>query len=115
MNSYNIVFHIDKRDGSISVAFTNAINFARALPDKKFDMALVVNSVAVTEIVAENKTIGTKLADAVEHGLKIYVCDNALKANGIKPETLYPQCTVVPAGIVKIVELQQAGYAYIKP
>ena len=115
MNTYNVVFHVDKRDGSITVAFTNAINYANALPDKSFSMALVVNSVAVTEIVAENKTIGTKLEEAVKKGLQIFVCQNALKANSIKPELLYPQCSVVEAGIVTLVELQQKGYAYIKP
>lgn len=115
MNTYDIVFHVDKRDGSITVAFTNAINYANALPGKDFSMALVVNSVAVTEIVAENKTIGTKLEEAVQKGLEIFVCQNALKANGIKPESLYPQCSVVEAGIVTLVELQQKGYAYIKP
>lgn len=115
MKTYDIVFHVDKRDGTISVAFTNAINYANALPGKEFSMALVVNSVAVTEVVAENKTIGTKLKEAVEKGLEIFVCQNALKANGIKPEALYPQCTTVEAGIVAIVEFQQKGYAYIKP
>ena len=115
MKNYDIVFHVDKRDGSISVAFTNAINYANALPEKDFSMALVVNSVAVTEIVAENKTIGTKLGEAVQKGLQIFVCQNALKANSINPELLYPQCSVVEAGIVTLVELQQKGYAYIKP
>lgn len=115
MTPYNVVFHVDKRDGSIGVAFTNAINYALALTNKEFSMALVINSAAVSEIVAENKTIGTKLENAVAHGLRIFVCENALRTNGIQAKALYPQCETVPAGIVKIVELQQNGYAYIKP
>lgn len=116
MDNYNIVLHVDKRDGSITVAFTNAINYALALPDKTFSMVLVVNSAAVAEmIMAENTATGKKLAEAASHGLEVLVCNNALVANGFKPEQLFPQCEVVPAGIVKIVELQQSGYSYIKP
>jgi len=115
MSRYNIVLHVDKPDGSLAIAFTNAVNYAKALPEEDFSMILVVNSRAVTQLVRSNAEIGAVLEDASSHGLSIFVCNNALESTGTDPSHLYPQCRVVPAGIVAIVDLQRKGYAYIKP
>jgi intracellular sulfur oxidation DsrE/DsrF family protein len=32
-----------------------------------------------------------------------------------KPVPIIAEATIVPAGVVRLVELQEAGYAYIKP
>ncbi len=32
-----------------------------------------------------------------------------------KPVPIIPEATVVPAGVVRLVELQEQGYAYVKP
>ena len=31
------------------------------------------------------------------------------------PITIIPQATIVPAGVVRIMELQEQGYSYVKP
>lgn len=115
MNKYDLLLHVDKTDGSLAVAFSNAVNYALALPDEKFSMALVVNARAVTQLTPDSPDMKAPLEKAQAHGLCVLVCNNALKATGTKPESLYPGCRVVPAGIVEIVDLQRAGYAYIKP
>ena len=115
MSKYDIVFHVDKTDGALGIAFSNAINYARALPDETFNMVLVVNSRAVTQLADDKPDIWKGIADAVALGLSIRVCNNALEATGTRPENLHPACVVVPAGIVEIVNLQRQGYAYIKP
>jgi hypothetical protein len=43
------------------------------------------------------------------------VCRNALNRFNIAPENLIEGCEIVPAGVVSLIELQQDGYAYIKP
>ena len=48
-------------------------------------------------------------------GLKIRLCRNALNDNNLTEADLWPGIEVVPAGLVEIVRLQQAGFAYIKP
>ena len=115
MNTYDLVLHVDKVDGSLSIAFTNAINYARALPNDSYNMVLVVNSRAVTQLVASNVEIKGALEEALAHGLSVRVCQNALAATGTDPKSLYPQCQIVPAGLVELVNLQRAGYAYVKP
>ncbi len=116
MNKYDLLLHVDKTDGSLNIAFSNAINYARALHGREaFKMVLVANSGAVTQLTADNAAIKTKLEEAVAAGLQIKVCKNALDANNITPDKLYSQCAVVPAGVVEIVDLQRAGFAYVKP
>ena len=51
----------------------------------------------------------------MEKGLKIRLCRNALNDNNLTEADLWPGVEVVPAGLVEIVRLQQAGFAYIKP
>ena len=50
--------------------------------------------------------------------LSFYACTNTrdrmAKAEGKVPEII-PEATMVPAGIVEIVELQRAGWNYLKP
>jgi len=45
-------------------------------------------------------------------------CNNtktAMEKREGKPVPIIPEATVVPAGIVRLVELQEAGYSYVKP
>lgn len=116
MNKYDLLLHVDKPDGSINTAFNNAANYARALPGQKYSLLLVVNSKAVTQLVRGAEGIDAeKMKMALDAGLKIKVCRNAINENGLDEASLYPECEVVPAGLVELVERQREGYAYIKP
>lgn len=115
MSRYDVVFHVDKTDGSLHVACNNAVNYAAALPGETFAMALVVNAKAVTQLTRDNAELLPALEKAHGAGLCIRVCRNALNATGTDAAALFPQCKVVPAGILEIVNLQREGYAYIKP
>lgn len=115
MKAYRLAMHVDKEDGSLSVALKNSVNFAAALKGTEFEMVLVVNSKAVALLKKDNVEFDKSLEEACSHGLSVRVCNNALREKGISPDQLYPQCTVVPAGIVELVRLQAEGYAYIKP
>jgi uncharacterized protein len=50
--------------------------------------------------------------------LRFSACDNT-KQGMEKREghaiTIVPQATIVPAGVVRIMELQEQGYSYVKP
>lgn len=112
---YDLLLHVDRTDGSLGIALGNAVHYATALEKEAFRMVLVVNSKAVTELTADNAAIAHPLAEAHHLGLGIRVCSNALQAAGINRAALFPQCTVVPSGIVELVRLQEEGYAYVKP
>lgn len=116
MNKYDLLLHVDKPDGSINIAFSNAINYAKALAGEEFKMILVVNSKAVTQFVAKAAAVDAdKMNAATTAGLIIKICRNAMNDNNIKEDELFPVCRVIPAGLVEIVDRQREGYAYVKP
>lgn len=115
MSDFTVAFHVDKIDGSLAVALNNAINYAKGIPGQDYHMVLVVNSAAVKELVAEKALLLETLPLALEFGLEVRACRNALVATGTAPEQLFAGCQIVPAGIVELVRLQKQGYAYIKP
>lgn len=46
--------------------------------------------------------------------LEVYACGNTMKNNDVKPEQIAENVKITTSGIIKIVELQREGYAYIK-
>jgi intracellular sulfur oxidation DsrE/DsrF family protein len=40
---------------------------------------------------------------------------NAMEKREGKPVPLMAEATIVPAGVVRLIELQEQGYAYVKP
>jgi intracellular sulfur oxidation DsrE/DsrF family protein len=40
---------------------------------------------------------------------------NAMEKREGKPVPIIAEATIVPAGVVRLIELQEAGYSYIKP
>jgi len=40
-----------------------------------------------------DKTVGQALREAVEHGARLFVCTDALHAQGLSPDHLIPECT----------------------
>lgn len=115
MGKYDLVMHVNRTDGSLAIALGNAVNYAKALLTETFTMVLVVNGGAVAQLTADNRDMGGPVERAHGLGLDIRVCNHALQAAGIDPAGLFPQCVVVPAGIVELVRLQEEGYAYVKP
>jgi len=49
-----------------------------------------------------------------DDNMKIFACQNTMKKKNVKPEQIANYVKLTPAGIIKIVDLQRKGYAYIK-
>jgi len=46
--------------------------------------------------------------------MKIFACHNTMNKKHVKPEQISDYAKVTPAGVIKIIDLQREGYAYIK-
>lgn len=46
--------------------------------------------------------------------IQFFACHNTMKKKNVKPEQIVDYVKITPAGIIKIVDLQRQGYAYIK-
>jgi len=114
--NYDLLLHVDSDDAKVlNLAFNNADNYAKALPDENFHMVLVANGPAVKLFVNTNTELAERGKALTSRHLDIRLCSNALKANNLDSTELWKCCKVVPAGVVEIVKLQREGFAYIKP
>ncbi|MBZ2171373.1 DsrE family protein [Nitratidesulfovibrio sp. SRB-5] len=112
---YDIVFHFDNGPAELNIAISNVRNYHKALEGESFTSVLVVNGPGIRLMGADDPDFAEPLRELRALGLDIRVCANAMRHFGLDAAWLNPACTVVPAGIVELVDLQRKGYAYVKP
>jgi len=110
-----VVFHIDvDNTWLLQLLIGNIKNYLPLAEGRR--VCVVANGLAVSLFVKGcNPALEKELLSLAKSGVKFFLCNNAIKAKGIKPESILSFCEVVPAGIAKLVELQEEGFAYIKP
>lgn len=116
MAVFDLVLHLDSPDPAMfRLVARNAANYLNALPEEKFELRVVANGGAATLFTLDHGELRELALPVAARGVVFNVCANALAEHGISREQLWPECQVVPAGLVEIVRLQRAGFAYIKP
>lgn len=117
MDNYNVILHFDQDDSKVlGMVLRNAKNYLAALPDEDFRLAIVINAGGVKQLQNLHSEYHALAGSLIGTG-KVYiaVCRNALNENSLAASDIWPEVQIVPAGLVEIVKLQRAGYAYIKP
>ena len=111
---FDVVFHVDQDAAALNMALTNITNYFDALVQEDFTAVLLVNGPAIRLMIADGEH-ARQIAAVAARGLRVRVCRNALRHFAVAKETLLPACEIVPAGVVELVDLQNKGFAYIKP
>lgn len=113
---YDILFHIDFPDlQRLDIALSNIRHYLAALSNEKFSIVLVANSSAVQLFTREQIDYVDDMRLLADKGVSFRICANAMRKIGLIEGDLLPFCTITPAGIVEIVQLQQEGFSYVKP
>lgn len=114
---YKAVIHIDLEDETIfSLGLNNISNTLDALKDKEKTLILLATGPAVTLLAGDQMYLFMEnLKQIHAAGVRIQVCERALKLFNIPAEELFEGCEIIPAGVVSLIELQYDGFAYIKP
>ena len=116
MTNYDLCVHVDQNDpGLLGLALNNIANYMAALPGETFRVRLVANGPAVQLFKSGATPHDARIAELAAKGVTFALCANALKAFSVDKQALVSGCEVVPAGVVELVQLQRAGFAYIKP
>lgn len=78
---------------------------------------LVVHGPALRTFIAKDidPEVRGKLDTLLAGGLRFDACQNTMARQKIELKDLIEGATPVPSGVVRVMELQEAGYAYIKP
>ncbi len=78
-------------------------------------IAAVVNDEARSRLGAsESNPNGEILAELIERGVHIELCENTMQQKGVKPAELLPGVKLVVGAFPRLIDLQLQGYAYIK-
>ncbi|WEE34925.1 DsrE family protein [Lactiplantibacillus paraplantarum] len=104
----NLVVHVDE-PAKVAMAISNVQNFVAVRPTST--VVVVVNGPAITTLI-------TSAWDALRQALpqvEIDACHNAMASHQISKAQLPSTVTIVPAGVVRIADLQAEGYAYLRP
>lgn len=113
----NVVFHIDNKDKkSLLVALSNIENLLKEISIEKAKIYVVANGTSVILFKKEQTCNYIEQVKSLSNrGVHFCICHNSLNKQDIKREELLNICEVVSAGVIELIRLQNAGYAYIKP
>jgi intracellular sulfur oxidation DsrE/DsrF family protein len=118
-----VVFHVDENDPAVmNLALNNAQNVATYYKAKgdTVKIEVVAYGPGLTMLIADKSPVAQRIsAMSLENpDITFDACGNTMAK--MKEKTgaevvLLPEAVVVPAGVVRLMELQDAGYAYIRP
>jgi len=110
-----LVVHVDDPSNADEAA-ANIVNFFRAVPSGQ--VVGVFNGIAPLLF----STPGSYYVQTYEQihntypsQFQVQLCNNSIIGLSIPPSFFPSFATIVPAGISAIAQLQQKGYAYVKP
>lgn len=106
---YHVIFHIDEEEKWPLLLG----NVKDLLGGVTAEVEVLVNGATVNGYKSEKLINQTSHLN--DYGVQFVACRNALNTHHILKEDLSAFVSVVPAGVVELVEKQSSGYAYIKP
>ncbi len=100
------------------MALLNARNLKAVIGKDNIDVELVVYGPGLSILTTE-KTNSARVKDLMDnYGLKVSICEGTLKnyakRNGSEPDII-DGVARVKTGAIRILELQEQGYAYMRP
>ncbi len=120
---HKIAVHVNENDPkTMNIALNNIANTQSYYADKgePVEIELVAYGPGLHMLRADTSPVKDRIAAmALEiEGLKFSACANTMagmaKKEGKEP-VLVSEAGIVPSGVVRLVELQEEGYAYVKP
>jgi uncharacterized protein len=120
---HRLALHVDQNDADImKLALGNARNAYNFYKQRGEEVAIeiVTYSHGVHMLRDDTSPVKQEIRDlrAQVPQVAFAACNNtknAMEKREGKPVPIIAEATIVPAGVVRLMELQDAGYAYVKP
>jgi uncharacterized protein len=121
--THRLALHVDQNDPeTMKVALHNARNAHKFYKERGEEVAIemVAYSQGLHMFRDDTSPVKPEIAELRKDipEVAFSVCNNtktAMEKREGKPIPIIAEATIVPAGVVRLVELQEAGYAYVKP
>jgi intracellular sulfur oxidation DsrE/DsrF family protein len=120
---HRLAIHVDQKEPAImNLALNNARNVYEHYNERGEEVAIeiVAYNLGLHMLRDDTSPVKDKIAAlrAKVKNLTFSACNNTKrameKAEG-KEMTLIPEATIVPTGVVRLMELQEQGWAYLRP
>jgi intracellular sulfur oxidation DsrE/DsrF family protein len=122
---HRIVIHVDQNDPDImNLALNNAKNVIDAYRAKNEDVNIevVAYGPGLHMLRDDTSPVKDRIKEISElsfpSNITFSACNNTkqgMEKREGHPITIIPQAHLVPAGVVRIMELEEQGYSYVKP
>ncbi len=115
-----MVIQVNSMDPAVQkMALNGAKNLKTMIGKEAIDVEVVVYGPGLSFIKASSSSAEKVKSLMTDYGVKISVCNGTLKARakryGGKELEIIEGVTKVPTGAIRILELQEQGYAYLRP
>jgi len=100
-----------------TIALNNAVNLQKALGQDNVQIEIIAYGPGLGMLTSNSKE-GQRITSLAMQDIQFSACGNTMK--GIEKKTgkmpaLLEGVTVVEAGVLRLMELQERGYAYVRP
>lgn len=120
---HRVVIHVDDRDPKrMNMALNNAKNVAKYFKSKgeKVQIEIVAYGPGLHMLRADTSPVKARIsAMSLEIPLlRFSACGNTKRAmtkKSGKPVRLVAEAKVVPSGVVRLIQLQEEGWSYVRP
>lgn len=116
---HKIFYHLNEAGNVKAIAvLTNIQNHVDTVGWQNIEaLELVVHGAALRTFLAKDldAEVKGKLEKLMAGGLRIDACQITLKRQKVELRDLLEGLTAVPSGVTRVMELQELGYAYVKP
>ena len=92
----------------------NANNVQQALGKENVMIEAVANGAGLNMLKLDSE-VANRMTESVKNGVILAACGTTMKAMKVSEKDLHAGVKVVPAGIVEIMQKQEAGWSYLKP
>lgn len=121
--AHKVAIHVDQNDPQVmNMALNNAKNVSSyyASQGDTVEIEMVAYGPGLAMFVAGKSPVADRISSmSLEMpNLHFAACGNTLEAMQAKAGhdvPLMSEAVVVPSGVVRLIELQEAGYAYVRP
>jgi uncharacterized protein len=66
-------------------------------------------------LLKADSVVANRIDDTVQAGTRVYACENTMRGRKLSKDDMNSKIAYVAAGIVEIVEKQQAGWVVVRP
>lgn len=120
---HKVTLHVDQNDPAVmNMTLNNVSNVQKYYADKGETVAVevVAYGPGLNMFIAESSPVKDRIASMSlgSDNLTFAACGNthaAMSKKAGKEIELLDEATMVPSGVVRLIELQEAGYAYVRP